>query len=162
MFEEVPVLLRNMSPQQRWEWFEKQCDAIREGGDSGQGVKFSNYVAQAFSYMQGLNQFKYCESQAILHNMAVRVMCSIIEQNDAKSADWLYSLVEMCGDPTYQMYTDPQKFFDARYLPLPESVKEYRESLKRVQQHEEQDKARYQDWYKKNVVPRLKTKNEEI
>lgn len=161
MFEEVPVLLKNMKPQQRWEWFEKQCDVIREGGVTGQGVKFSNYVAEAFAYMQSLNNLKYCEAQTILHNMAVRVMCALIEENDAKSADWLLSLTEMCGDPTYQMYKDAEEFFKARYMPHPESVKEYRESLKRVQLHEEQDKARFQDWYNKNVVTRLTNKNVE-
>ncbi|MGN5762740.1 helix-turn-helix domain-containing protein [Acinetobacter calcoaceticus] len=153
----VPEKLNAMKPQDRWEWFDRQKDILREAAKSGTKAEFTSELAEAFMYMSDIADLKYCEIMTMHHNAIVVVASALIESDFDIARDWLLNLVEQADEVTWQMYSSAQEFYDRNQLNWPDTIQDHQENIAQSKVKAKEDQEKFDVWYKQNIDPLLKS-----
>ncbi|WP_038342264.1 helix-turn-helix domain-containing protein [Acinetobacter sp. A47] len=151
----VPEKLNAMKPQERWEWFDRQKEILREAAKSGTKVELTPELAESFMYMADIDQLKYCEMVTMHHNAVVVAASALIESDFDNARDWLLNLVEQANEVTWQMYTNAQEFYDRNQLNWPDSAEDHEKNIAQSKLKAKEDAEKFDVWYEQNMKPLL-------
>ncbi|MGR2670770.1 hypothetical protein ACUXVT_05770 [Acinetobacter soli] len=151
-----PKKLNDMKPQERWDWYERQKQILRDAAKNGVKVELTAELSEYFMFMNDLTELKHCQMIAMHNNAMTAIGSALIKQDDEMRNEWLLNTFEQGDDPTYQMYKDAHAFFDRKSLPFPESVSEHRQNIEKQNAIFDEDNAKFKIWYQENIVPILK------
>lgn len=151
-----PKFLQDMKGRDRWTWFEKQKELMRQGVEQGKIAELKPETMQALLYMMELQDLKCCEVVTIHHNAVVVMASAAIEDDIDSMNDWLLNALDQADCFAWQMYESGQEFYERNQLPWPSSPAEHRENIKASKIIQKEDEEKFAIWYRENVEVKLK------
>lgn len=154
--QKVPFKLEKMKSSERWDWFDRQKEILREAANTGTKAEFTPELAEAFMYMSDIADLKSCEMVTMHHNAIVVAASALIESDFDNARDWLLNLVEQADEVTWQMYTSAQEFYDRNQLNWPDTIQEHQTNIAQSKAKAKEDREKFDIWYEQNINPLLK------